>query len=601
MPLGGLTPSSFAATLKVCPTCKYTSLQDALNNAVDGDTIDVGPGKYPGPFTITPSVKVIGAGVGRTILKGGGPVVTIGYLFGSSQPTVSISRLTITGGNNSPGFSPDFVVAGGVWIVPSANITTGPTVTITDSAITGNSVVPYGTTACPDPATETCAHSAGGGIYSDGILTLNNTVVSKNRAAVDVSLVTGATWSYGAGIYTSAIAKLTLNHSTVSGNALSAVKTNKGPNSGLGGWGGGISSDGPLAVNQSTVTGNSVRVANMSKVPLSFAGYGGGITSSMSLTVKNSTVSRNTVSVSRASGDAPNGIYGFGGGIFLGGTATIDGSHVDGNSATLSAPGGNANVAAGGIEATNGLLLLTNSTVSHNHSNLIFTSKLPVSGTSGAHAGALDSGGPLTIKKTTFSGNSVGATSLRATDNQANPSGGPNAGGGALWLGSSQPKTISSSIFANNSAHNTTASGTATAKGGAIVNKSPLTITNSLITGNSVASKATSGHAAAVGGGIWNDGSLILRHTKVSKNTGSASAPKSKTVQGGGIWNAKIDNPTATVVLINSTLTQNRLTAGGPGNIIQGGGLFNLRGAGTKITRMNSVIAQNVPDQCFGC
>src|SRR5215470_7931699 len=86
-----------AATPNVCPSgCPYTQLAPALVAADDGDTIRIGPGTYDGGVTINVNVKLAGAGAGRTIISGGGPVVTIGEFGASDEPTVSIEGVTVT-------------------------------------------------------------------------------------------------------------------------------------------------------------------------------------------------------------------------------------------------------------------------------------------------------------------------------------------------------------------------------------------------------------------------------------------------------------------------------------------------------------------------
>ncbi len=84
------------------PGC-YATIQAAVDAAHDGDTIKVGPGTYAGGISIGKSVRLAGAGAAATIIKGGGPVITIGS--GGSNPTVSIRGVTVTGGANdsSPG------------------------------------------------------------------------------------------------------------------------------------------------------------------------------------------------------------------------------------------------------------------------------------------------------------------------------------------------------------------------------------------------------------------------------------------------------------------------------------------------------------------
>src|SRR5262249_29825643 len=142
-----------------------------------------------------------GAGAGKTVISGGGPVMTIGTFGASSEPTVSISGVTITGGvtRSSPESVPCTGKAG-AWaargglpgpprpcssgrdgVCQADDFGGGATVTITNSVITGNLVaptdsVPYGPCGgCP------AAWAFGGGIDTAGSLTLANTTVSDNR------------------------------------------------------------------------------------------------------------------------------------------------------------------------------------------------------------------------------------------------------------------------------------------------------------------------------------------------------------------------------------------------------------------------------------
>lgn len=77
------------------------SIQKAINSAHSGDVIRIGPGTYAGGVTIDKSVNVIGSGAGKTIIKGGGPVLTIGKAFARSEPKVTISKVKITGGRTT--------------------------------------------------------------------------------------------------------------------------------------------------------------------------------------------------------------------------------------------------------------------------------------------------------------------------------------------------------------------------------------------------------------------------------------------------------------------------------------------------------------------
>src|SRR5712691_12552506 len=106
--------SSARAASTICvgskPGC-FPTIQAAIEAAHDGDTITIAPGTFAGGVTIDVSVNLVGAGANRTIIKGGGPVLTIGQQGAPTEPTVSITGVTITGGlNNSV---PDTVVSFG--------------------------------------------------------------------------------------------------------------------------------------------------------------------------------------------------------------------------------------------------------------------------------------------------------------------------------------------------------------------------------------------------------------------------------------------------------------------------------------------------------
>src|SRR5262245_4008159 len=98
----GASAATFQAKAKsICvgstPGC-FSTIQAAVNAAQDGDTITIAPGIYSGGITVDVSVKIVGAGAGKTIISGGGPVITIGQIVAASEPTVSIDGVTITGG-----------------------------------------------------------------------------------------------------------------------------------------------------------------------------------------------------------------------------------------------------------------------------------------------------------------------------------------------------------------------------------------------------------------------------------------------------------------------------------------------------------------------
>ena len=139
-------------------------------------------------------------------------MLQIGEFFGASEPTVSISGVTIAGGATSSSPQADlffgvpgvWAIGGGVYIPPDDGFNPGATVTITDSAISDNTASPTATFVDPsNPMWPVCpsgfcpfAGASGGGIASDGRLTLTRVTVSDNRAIGPV-----ASDADGGGIY----------------------------------------------------------------------------------------------------------------------------------------------------------------------------------------------------------------------------------------------------------------------------------------------------------------------------------------------------------------------------------------------------------------
>jgi hypothetical protein len=124
-----------------------------------------------------------------------------------------------------------------------------------------------------------------------------------------------------------------------------------------------------------------------------------------------------------------------------------------------------------------------------------------------------------------------------------------------------------------------------------------ITISDSPISGNRVTATTTSGSSTVDGGGIANIGVLALRNTSVSDNSETASGPDGA-LRGGGIFVGSDPDgpPSPQLALVDSAVTHNTLTAS-PGISAQGGGLFTL----FPVTLRNSILAQNVPDECYGC
>ncbi len=204
--VAGLTPAAAAAP----PACRVknptqdtwfaTSTGAALTRAIaaanPGDRLNVF-GRCRGSFSIGKDLRLFGSTNRQapTVLDGAG---TAGVLFVNERVTVTLTRLTITGGNAT-------VRVGG-------GIQNGGLLTLNRTTVTGNR-----------SATD------GGGIYNYGTLTLNNSrltgnvaggggggLFSEGQATLNYSAVTGNTAAYGGGILS--VNTLTLNRTTVSGN-----------------------------------------------------------------------------------------------------------------------------------------------------------------------------------------------------------------------------------------------------------------------------------------------------------------------------------------------------------------------------------------------
>lgn len=516
----GAGPAS-AATLNVCQSsCPYTQLTPALAAAKSGDTIRVGPGIYDGGVTIDLSVKLVGAGAGRTIVRGGGPVLTIGEFGASAEPTVSIEGVTITGGitRSSPESTPFtgqegvFAAGGGVEIPPNADFSGGATLTIANSVITGNRVAPSDTAPFGPPCPSgPCpfAFAGGGGIDSWGTLTLAHTTISNNRVGSASGLSTLASDADGGAIVNN-LGPLTISGSVIRDNQASAT----GPNGRFAEGGAIMAFGGPLIVSNSSVTANSASLAASFPISVEQLANAGGlhIASGVSAaTISNTTISGNSVSMTNTVGDA----NAFSGGV-----------HVDLD-----------------VDFT-----MSNSVVADN-----------------------------SVRSATLAGSSVDA--------------GGDSGAGEI-LG-----TISNTRFTGNTVTVTSTAGDATAQAGTFIDFG--SVTNSVISGNHVHAASPDGTVFAAGGAlVVDEPGLTLRNTTVSGNTIDASGA-SGSAQGGGIFDAPIADgpPGGPLTLVNSGVTGNVLS-GSPGIALEGGGLY-LQNQPLRLTR--SVIANNVPDQCFGC
>ena len=491
------------------PGC-YATIQAAVDAAHDGDMIKLAAGTFSGGVTIDKGVSLVGASAAATIIKGGGPVLTVGELFADSEPTVSISGVTVTGGSNSssPAFpflpAGVFAAGGGILVPPAADFGPGATLSISNSVISGNRVAPTATAPFGPPCPAgPCpfAAGAGGGIATWGPLTLTNTTVGGNEAGGPL-----ASDAAGGGISVGFGQSLTITGSVVSGNRASVVAPN-----GRFAEGGGISGENQvrLTIHGSAVNDNTASLS--STLPFFVDGgdtidmnaNGGGIHDSDdgTVTIDNTQINGNAISVTDANGEP----YAFDAGL---------------------APGGRTTVA------------ISNSTISGNHATLNVASSADV----GPSGSALDIDGPGTISNTQITGNT---TVVRASNGDA-------YGAGAVFGGFSEDN---GAVFSGPDA------------------TPPALVIDSIISGNSVRAVSSTGAAKVFGPGVFNNGLLTLRNDLVRNNSGNATGT-SGFAEGGGIYNGAVLNaPPVQLALKNTNVTRNSLSASS-GLTVQGGGMF---------------------------
>jgi len=520
----------------------YPSIQRAVDAAHNGETITIRAGIFAGGVTITKSVRLQGAGPRSTIIRGGSHVLTIGAYGAASEPTVSISGVTVTGGvaRSSPESVPLFgkagvwAAGGGIEIPPGAHLADGATVTISDSVITANRANPRASVpsgiSCPGGFPQgQCpfAPANGGGIDSWGALTLIRTAVIGNSAGAAPGQPGTTSDADGGGIY-SRQGSLTLDHAIVSGNRATATSP-AGRFAEAGGIWAGVPDFGPRSDSGRDV-----------------------------LVIRDSVISANTASLSTdlptVFGGQVQNLVANAGGVLVAGrtlTTTVENTVISRNTAIATDPNGEGGALDAGLNVTGGTVDMSGSVVSGNRA-------ITKTGTSEglAFAGdALEADGGGTISDTRITGNFASVDSPHS------------AAGVAGALG----------VFGNDSL---------------------LTVRDSAITGNTAIARSSTGSADVQGAGVFNDGLLALINDTVSGNSGTATGP-SGMAQGGGIWNgADLTGPPVQLTLEHTTVTRNSLT-GSHGIKVQGGGLFSAPPA-TVVLR-NSLITLNLPDQCSGC
>lgn len=371
-------------------------IQDAIDTATAGDTIEIGAATYTENLTVNKDLTLNGEDRATTIIDGDGAdhvvVAPSGY-------TISMNSLTIQNGSANTGggilnfaeLSLDDVLVqnneattlgGGIYHASSTD-----TLVITNSEILSNQatdpgsggggVYSVGPTTIEDSTIDgNSAGAAGGGIGmngSDALLEMNDTVVS-NNSVIDSP-------AKGGGIANS-LGTVVIYGSTISHNHADATD----------GQGGGISTTTDTTIQYTEVSSNSAEAG------------GGGIKHwSGDIGITHSAIRGNSVASSSGNG----------GGLFAYlGNLTLASSEVSGNSAPDT---------GGGIHA-NAVLDMTNTTISDNtaHYGAIVVASTDPSSilnstiTNNHLSGSTGIGGmfvtsALTVKNSIFSSNESGS------------------------------------------------------------------------------------------------------------------------------------------------------------------------------------------------
>jgi hypothetical protein len=511
--------SAAATTLHVCRHgCVYKRMAGAIRAAHDGDSVHLGAGTYRGGFAITKDLSLTGAGAGRTTIKGGGPVITVGTLHGSAEPAVTIRRVTITGGVTHSAFGTTFEALGGGVFVPPAKAGAQPTtLTIANSAIVGNVAAPSSKVdsgmSCGPSGDCAFAHAGGGGIDSWGHLTVRHSRVAGNEASGPFT-----SDANGAGIY-SQDGTLTVDHTAVTGNrALARIP------------------DGRFA------EGAGIMVDTF------FSGQGTCVAPrpACRFVLRDSVVGQNlsrldsTLPLFATGGDFI--LLANGGGVHVGDNipTVVQRSTITHNAAISTDPKGEAGSIDGGMLVGASPLTMRDTKVT---GNLTATTALTVADVAPVGS-ALEVDGSGTIAGTSIDHN-VAVTS--------SPGGAASTTGG-LGVFDTDLLTVTDSSISDNLTLARSDTGSASVLGGAVFNNTKLTLDHVVVRRNVAGADGPAG--SAQGGGIWNGAlvtgppALTLENTRVVKNRLEAAPGIPR--QGGGMFT------TFPVVLENGLIAANQ-------------------------------------------
>ncbi len=444
----------------------YLTLQDAIDAAVDGNTIKVVGGDLPDtPVTraglkqigyITKSITIEGGYDGRfTAINVNNPSIFDvggtgrGLVVSGTGVTVELVNLTLTGGNADAGGG--FNNRGGGLAINLANVTLNNTDIGGNTATGGGGGVRVGSALVITNSSIISNNSAGGnggGVYVDGVITSSLLITDGGQ------IISNTASGNGGGVYINgALAIMTQTMGTVISGNLAANGGGVYVNNGTALWSGGQVVSNTATTNGGGIYNNGQVITLLTNTTVSSntaSSYGGGIynISGGSVNMIDTTVSSNTATTG-------------GGGVYQ----TTSSSRI--TITTSSLVDDNAATYGGGFFVDNGSLIMVDSQVSHNT--------------------ALTSGGGIYLNRSTVQ---VILTNTNVLTNQANGIENKTGGGGAFI--NNGKLSVYSSTFQANQANNGIPN--ETGGGGAYIDNGKLSVYSSTFRAN---------QASRRGGGIF--------------------------------------------------------------------------------------------------
>jgi hypothetical protein len=453
------------------------SVQNSNNGTQGGGGVYVGTG---GTFTMeggTISGNTANYGNGGGVYSKGAVTMKNGVI----KENKTTGTYTFTNGDGEFVYGYD---GGGVYIGDSG------TIAMEGGTISGN----------------TTDHGNGGGVYSNGAVTMKNTsVVKDNRTTGTYTFTNGdgdeTVQGYGGGgVYIGGGGTIAMEGGTISGNT-----TDHGNGSGVyvgSTWDNGKNVSGTFTMEGGTINGNTADYGN-----------GGGVYCEGAFTMKNGVIKENKTTGTNTfiNGGGFTYVQGYdGGGVYIQGrdeavSVTIENSTISGNIATGD---------SGGVHVYRGTGTIKNSKISDNTGGGVFVSDSSL----------------FTLQNSTIE---------------------RNKGTGVRFYGEEESNdgtfTMNSCTIDGNT--NTEELG---AGGGVLVGRGTLTMTDSTISNNS----------ASFGGGvnIGDSGAVTMKGTStISGNTATASSVYGIVIGGGGVC-VFLDG---TFTMESGTISGNKATAGG--------------------------------------